>query len=107
MAIICNAISRIVKRRSARTAFPYKRLFRGAGYFAGQVLVGKIPKQARVEVIHSETKIFVTSVMSDVTGFFVIMGLKEGEVYDIISIDPNGEWEKKVSSNRVPEVWTQ
>lgn len=76
----------------------------GKGYFTGFVYIDNIPKQAEVQIWHVESKTYVKSVMTDVSGQFYVDGIKENEIYDLIAVDPDGEWEKKVSSKRTPEV---
>lgn len=94
----------IVRTEPIRLARTYKRQFRGPGHFAGQVLVAGVPKQATIEVYHTLSKTYIKSVDTDISGNFMITGLKMDESYDLIAVDPLLQWEKKVSSARTPEI---
>lgn len=80
----------------------FERYWGGDGQLFGQVFVAKLPKQARIDVYETESKLFVRSVMTNIVGEFVITNIDPNYQYDLVAVDPEGVWEKKVSSARTP-----
>lgn len=78
--------------------------FSGNGFFAGTVTRQNRPVQATIQLIHSETGTIVRTTMSEVDGTFMFQNVAEDHEYHIVAIDPEGEWEHKVSSRRYPRT---
>lgn len=101
MAVTHTSKAKLKPKRGIRL-FTYKRAFKGNGFFAGQITVAGTPTRAIVQVWHPATATLVRQIETNIAGEFVIDGLKIDELYDLVAIDPNGQWEKKHSSNRTP-----
>lgn len=78
--------------------------FNGRGFFAGTVTRQNRPVQAIIKLVHSETGTIVRTTMSEVDGTFMFQNVAEDHEYHIVAIDPEGEWEHKVSSRRYPRT---
>lgn len=77
--------------------------FSGDGSFKGQIFISGTPTPGKVTLYHSDTQQIVKSVETNSLGEYQIDNLNRKYSFDLIAT-VNNEWEKKISSRRVP-VW--
>lgn len=94
-----------VRRKIRPISHVTEPFFSGEGFFAGSITRQNRPMGGViVQLIHSETGTVARTTTSEVDGTFVFDNIAEGHEYHIIAIDPEGEWEHKVSSRRYPRT---
>ena len=100
-AILAKSYAKIPK---SPVRFDISFPFNGDGFFSGIVEQEGRPYAALVQLIHNKSMKLVKSTTSGVDGRFSFTDNDQNEVYDIVATDPQGKWEKLVSSNRTPKV---
>lgn len=75
----------------------------GPGRISGNVRIGGEPQSDMiVKLFESDSMTFIKETQTTPDGNYQFDGLEMDYLYDVIAYDPLGEWEKRVSSRRVP-----
>ena len=79
--------------------------FSGRDVLSGTLRVrGEAQSSWCVDLYSEDSKKYIATTVTDITGFFEFEGLEHVQAYFMIIRDPNGLWEHRVSSRRVPEL---
>lgn len=104
MNLMCSPICRLHKTKPILLSHEFKRMFWGDGYISGKVLEGVEPKiGAVIELYECETKQFVKATTTNLVGEYRFDDIDRTRYFDVIAVDQNAYWEKKISSYRRPK----
>lgn len=82
--------------------FMMHNLSPGEGTISGVTLQDNEAVVCRIDLFLTTTREYVKSVMTDLAGNYEITGIDINQMYDVVATPVSGEWERRVSSRRVP-----
>lgn len=102
-SVLCNILrTSIHNRNSGASAQTGINSYAGDGVISGQIRIQGSPARGRVELFDSQRGILVARTDTNSIGEYSFDNLNRGILYDVIAQDENSQWEKRVSSRRVP-----